>query len=281
MATDRTLTIRNLHAGYGKLTILHDVSLDIAAHRFTAVLGPNGSGKSTLLKSIFGMATVTSGSIRIDDREMVGVPTEAVGAYGIAYVPQRSNVFADMTVRENLLLAVRTLDRHARARLLDEVSALFPLLNQRHYQRAGHLSGGERQMVAIAIGWLAQPKVLLLDEPTAGLSPLYASEVFATLHRLRERMTLLVVEQNARSVLKWCDDVVILREGALAYCGAPDASILYEYLGIQIDPRRAPVVQSQPVALAREAGGGADLKTVTHEIERIADKLATSERRSA
>jgi branched-chain amino acid transport system ATP-binding protein len=256
LVPDPILTIDNLRAGYGKLTILHDLSVEIAAQRFTAVLGPNGSGKSTLLKSIFGMATVTGGSIRMRQRALVGVPTERVGRAGIAYVPQRNNVFADMTVRENLLLAVRNLDRRASARLLDEVYALFPLLNKRHQQCADSMSGGERQMLAIAIGWLAQPELMLLDEPTAGLTPLYASEVFETLHRLRDRMTLLVVEQNARSVVKWCDQVVILREGALAYHGDADANILHEYLGIHIEPRRMSVIKTQPMKVVRERAAG-------------------------
>jgi branched-chain amino acid transport system ATP-binding protein len=230
-------------AGYGKLTILHDVSLDMVARRFTAVLGPNGSGKSTLLKSIFGLATVMSGSIRIHQRDLIGLPTESIGACGIAYVPQRGNVFTDMTVREHLLLAVRHQDRATGTRLLDEMYVLFPLLKKRPHQSAGQLSGGERQMLAIAMGWLGQPEVMLLDEPTAGLSPLYATEVFKTLQSLRDRMALLVVEQNARSVLQWCDDVVILREGELVYSGDADHDILHEYLGVRIQ---------SPVSISRQ-----------------------------
>ena len=214
------ITIQNLSAGYGKLEVLHDLTLTMAAQRMTAILGPNGSGKSTLLKAVFGLAKVFHGSIQLEGQELVGLETEVIGQRGIASVAQRENIFTTMTVRENLLLGARNLDNAAAARALDEAYHLFPTLEKRQSQRAGQLSGGERQMVAIAIGWLSRPQAMLLDEPSAGLSPLMANEVFRALSELRaQKITLGVVEQNARSLLQWCDDVFVLREGALAFQG--------------------------------------------------------------
>jgi len=232
------IEINHLEAGYGKLTILHDISLTFGANQFTAILGPNGSGKSTLLKSIFGLTTIHSGSIQFEGQELVGLATERIGQRGIAYVPQRENVFTALTVRENLLLALRKVDRAGAAKALEEAYALFPILPKRQHQRAGQLSGGERQMVAIALGWLAHPRLMLLDEPSAGLSPLLTSEVFRTLQQLAaQNITLIVVEQNARSVLQWCQQVFVLREGQLAFQGTTEQirandDLVKQYLGV-------------------------------------------------
>jgi branched-chain amino acid transport system ATP-binding protein len=214
------LNVQHLNAGYGKLVVLHDLSLTIHAGQFTAILGPNGSGKSTLLKSVFGLTHIVSGSITIEGRELVGLSPEDVRQHGIAYVPQRNNVFTAMTVRENLLLASRRMQKVAAAQALEEANAHFPILAKRYNQRAGQLSGGERQMLAIAMGWLLRPRLMLLDEPSAGLAPLLVTEVFRTLQSLcQQEITLVVVEQNARSVLRWCDQVLIMREGQLAFQG--------------------------------------------------------------
>lgn len=232
------LSITNLTAGYGKLTILHAVDLEVPAHRFVALLGPNGSGKSTLLKSVFNLTTVSGGSVRLRGEEVLGRGTEGLSRLGMAYVPQRGNVFATMTVRENLQLALRGLSHRAAAETMDECYALFPILAQRQRQKTAHLSGGERQMLAIAMGWLKRPQLMLLDEPSAGLSPLFVSEVFRTLKDLcASGITLLVVEQNARSILRWCDDAYVLREGRVVFHGSADAILADEetakgYLGV-------------------------------------------------
>lgn len=217
------LTVHDLSAGYGKLAVLDQINLTIDANRFTAILGPNGSGKSTLLKSVFGLTRIFDGSILLDGLELVGLPTETISQQGIAYVPQRNNVFTAMTVRENLLLAVRHLPKGDIARVLDEVYGLFPVLSKRQRQRAGQLSGGERQMLGIAIAWLLRPRVMLLDEPTAGLAPLLVTEVLRTLAEFTTRnITVVVVEQNARSVLQWCHYVYLLREGRVVFQGTAD-----------------------------------------------------------
>jgi ABC-type branched-subunit amino acid transport system ATPase component len=232
------LVVEHLNAGYGKLTILHDVSVSVPAGGFTAILGPNGSGKSTLLKAVFGLADVMGGTIALDGARLDGLPTEAVSYRGIAYVPQRGNVFAGMTVAENLHLATRTLPRHAAHERYEQIYTLFPVLQERKRQRAGKLSGGERQMLAIAIAALVRPRLILLDEPSAGLSPLFVTEVFRTLRRLcDEGITLAVVEQNARSILRWCDSAYVLREGRVVYAGtaqelADDEELAKSYLGV-------------------------------------------------
>ncbi len=233
------LTITNLRAGYNKLEILHDISLTFAERQFTAVLGPNGSGKSTLMKSILGITTIFNGSIQFMGQELVGVKTEAISNYGIAYVPQRQNVFADLTVRENLQLGVRTLPKDTAQTTIKEVHDLFPILGKRERQKAGQLSGGERQMVAIAIGWLTRPKIMLLDEPSAGLAPVIASEVFRVLKNLSELgLTLVVVEQNARRILRYCDYAFVMRGGELTFEGTAEACLqdedtIKEYLGVR------------------------------------------------
>jgi branched-chain amino acid transport system ATP-binding protein len=234
------ITVKNLRAGYGKLEILHDLSLTLAANQFTAILGPNGSGKSTLLKSIFGITHIFGGSITVEGLELVGMETEIIGRHGIAYVPQRENIFPTMTVSDNLLLAARNMNKQAQESALAESYELFPILQKRQGQQAGQLSGGERQMVAMAIAWLMRPKIMLLDEPTAGLAPLVATEVFKTLQTLREQgVTLIVVEQNARSVLRWCDYVYVMREGTLAFQGTAaeclaDEETVKGYLGVGV-----------------------------------------------
>lgn len=238
------LTIDQLCAGYGKLTILHDISLAVEPGQFVAVLGPNGSGKSTLLKSIFGLADRFTGEIRLGDVSLCGLPTEAISRHGIAYVPQRENVFPSLTVQENLTLAVRKLNRQGADLGLQRAYEIFPVLKGRLQQRAGALSGGERQMLAIAIGWLAAPRIMLLDEPSAGLSPLLVTEVFRTLKRLAsDGLTLVVVEQNARSILRWCDYAYLFREGHIVLHGRAadllaDEETVKGYLGVQKSSRR-------------------------------------------
>lgn len=231
------LRVEHLSAGYGKLVILHEVDLALPAGQFTAILGPNGSGKSTLLKSIVGLTEIGAGRVLLEQNEITGTPTESMAALGIAYVPQRGNVFTGLSVGENLQLAARGLRRAERGRALSDLDALFPILRQRLGQRAGRLSGGERQMLAIAMGWLLRPRLMLLDEPSAGLSPLLVTEIFRTLKGLcAQGITLGVVEQNARSVLRWCDGAYVLREGRVAFHGTAhelhgNEEIVKSYLG--------------------------------------------------
>lgn len=230
------LNIDGLSAGYGKLEILHNLSLSVPEGQFIGIFGPNGSGKSTLIKSVFGLTSIFEGDIRLEARRLNDLPTERIGGLGVAYVPQTRNVFTGMTIRENLQLAARHHPDPARG--LAEVFDLFPILSQRQAQRGGKLSGGERQMLAISMALLQRPRLLLLDEPSAALSPLLVNEIFRQLRRLSERgITLVVVEQNARSLLHWCEYGVVLREGQIVFQGTAAAILADEetakgYLGI-------------------------------------------------
>lgn len=234
------LSINKLNAGYGKLQILRDVNFSVSPGQFVAILGPNGSGKSTLLKTIFGLTDRISGAIQLNGNSLANVATESLVGLGVAYVPQRQNIFSTMTVNENLHLAARRLASSAAKHSLATVYDLFPILSDRRSQQAGKMSGGERQMLAIAIAWLAQPKLMLLDEPSAGLAPIFVTEVFRTLKKLNDQgIGLAVVEQNARSVLKFCDEAYILREGEVVFHGAADTLLADEelaksYLGIGV-----------------------------------------------
>lgn len=232
------ITVQALTAGYGKLEILQDLSLSFAAGQFSALLGPNGSGKSTLMKAIMNLNTIFGGSIQLDGRELIGMPTEAISRLGIAYVPQRENIFDELTVRENLQLGARALPRESAAGAMKELFETFPILGRRQSQRASLLSGGEHQMLAIAIGWLSRPAIMLLDEPSAGLAPVIAGDVFRILQDLKgQGITLVVVEQNARRVLQYCDYALVLREGRLAFEGTAedclrDEETIKGYLGV-------------------------------------------------
>lgn len=232
------ITIDRLTAGYGKLEILQDLSLAFADGQFSAVLGPNGSGKSTLMKAIMGLNTIFGGSIQLNSRELIGLRTEAIPRLGIAYVPQRENIFDELTVLENLQLGARGLPKGDRPAALNELQDLFPILGRRRGQQAGLLSGGEHQMLAIAIAWLSKPAIMLLDEPSAGLAPAVALEVFGVLQALAQAgITLIVVEQNARRILQYCDHAFVLREGQLAFQGSAEECLADEetikgYLGV-------------------------------------------------
>ena len=229
------ITIHNLTAGYGKLEILQDLSLSFAERQFSAVLGPNGSGKSTMMKAIMGLNTVFSGSIKLKNHELIGTATEAIPSLGIAYVPQRENIFP---VLENLQLGARVTPKPERPAALKALLDIFPILGRRRGQRAATLSGGEHQMLAIAIAWLSKPKIMLLDEPSAGLAPAITTDVFRILQELRRQgITLIVVEQNARRILQYCDYAYVLREGSLVFQGTAedclqDEETIKGYLGV-------------------------------------------------
>ena len=232
------IQVDKLTAGYGKLEILQDLSLSFGARQFSAVLGPNGSGKSTLMKAIMGVNRIFAGSIQLEGRELVGMATEAISSLSLAYVPQRENIFDELTVLDNLQLGSRSLPREGRATALKELFELFPILGRRQGQRAGLLSGGEHQMLAIGIAWLSRPTIMLLDEPSAGLAPAIAIELFRVLQELSQQgITLIVVEQNARRILQYCDHAYVLREGRLAFEGTAaeclaDEETIKGYLGV-------------------------------------------------
>jgi branched-chain amino acid transport system ATP-binding protein len=217
------IELRDIHAGYvADVPILKGISLRVEERSIVTLLGPNGSGKSTVLKTVMGYLEPSAGDVEIDGESMRGVPVHdrAIG-HGIAYVPQLGNVFGPLTVRENLDLGGSRLPRAERKRRIDELLELYPVLGERLRQRADSQSGGERQMLAIARALMTRPRCLLLDEPSAGLSPLMLEQVFSMLAELRERegVTILVVEQNAVDSLSVSDRGVVLVLGEVALEG--------------------------------------------------------------
>ena len=208
------LAIRNLTAGYGGLPVISDVSLDVEQGSVAVIIGPNGAGKSTLLKSIFALTKIASGTIAFDGGDITGLPTSQLVPRGIAAVPQSRNVFPSLTVSENLDIGTHAAPPRDRAETEERVLTLFPDLRSKLKQPAGQLSGGQRQMVAIGRALMSEPRLLLLDEPTAGLSPAYLERIFDLILDVRKTgVTILMVEQNARQALHIADQGHVLVNG--------------------------------------------------------------------
>jgi ABC-type branched-subunit amino acid transport system ATPase component len=219
------LEISHLVSGYGKLAIIQDVSFNVDEGDFVAIVGPNGSGKSTLVKSILGLTNIFEGTITFEGKNITGWKPENIAKMKLGYVPQLGNVFPDLSVGENLELGgVTVRDEGERRKLRERVVALFPILKSRSRQRAGLLSGGERQMLAVGRALVAEPKLLILDEPTAGLAPIVAEQLFQRLVEIREKMgvTIVLVEQNARKALGLANRGLVLVQGKSAFVGTPD-----------------------------------------------------------
>lgn len=225
-AASPALEVRDLVAGYEPgLPILHGASIAVAAGTIVTILGPNGAGKSTLVKAVVGLVPVQSGSALLHGREVISVPAHLKVRHGLAYVPQTENVFAKLSVHENLLLAGFFLEKQRHRERLDAAYALFPDLAHRRRLAAGRLSGGQRQMLAVARALIVDPKVLILDEPSAGLSPKLVEQVFETLRGIRDQgVTILMVEQNAKAALAVSDHAYVLAEGRNRLAG-PAAEI--------------------------------------------------------
>lgn len=219
------LEIQNLVSGYGKLAIIQDISISVESGDFVALIGPNGSGKSTLVKSILNLTTIFEGQIFFDGKKISGEKTEKIAAMKLGYVPQISNVFTDMTVNENLTLGGTTIKNSSeKKKILERVVSLFPILESRSRQKAGLLSGGERQMLAVGRALMAEPKLIILDEPTAALAPIAAEQLLQKLAEIRSNLgvTVVLVEQNARKALALANRGVVLVQGKKAFEGTPD-----------------------------------------------------------
>ncbi len=211
-----------VHAGYARgAPIVNGVSFELGAGEILAVFGPNGAGKSTLVRAIAGIVRIFSGGVHCEGRELAGLPPWQIARAGVGYVAQRANVFTEMTVKENLALGRRA---RGDGRTVSEVElfSLFPELAERRGMRVGVLSGGQRQMVAIGRALLAGPLVLMLDEPSAGLSPKLVASLFGALTQLKARVPILLVEQNVKAALAIADRALLLAEGRLVREAAPD-----------------------------------------------------------
>ena len=237
MSDDRILVVEELVAGYiPEVNILNGCNIEVRKGEFVGVIGPNGAGKSTVLKAILGQCGVRSGQVRFLDNNITGMKAHELVEQGIGYVPQTQNVFQSLTVSENLEMGC-----FIKPSVFDErfeyVTSLFPKLRERANQRAGSLSGGERQMVAMGRALMMEPKLLLLDEPSAGLSPALQDEVFIQCKRINaEGIAILMVEQNARRCLQVTDRGYVLDQGKNAYTGTgrqllEDPNVIKLYLG--------------------------------------------------
>lgn len=207
--------VQGLRSGYGEMSVLKDLTFQVKDEIF-AVLGANGAGKSTLLKTLARLLPLQAGTLALDGKDVSKTPAYAMPGSGVAYVPQEGNVFPDLSVQENLSIGGRTGHRSKQEKL-DEVFELFPRLKERRSQAAGSLSGGEGQMLAVGRALMQDPQVLLLDEPSAGLSPLFVDTLFSSIAETRKEkgLTIVLAEQNAVKTLEIADRVMVLSLGEM------------------------------------------------------------------
>ncbi len=230
------LKLTNINAGYGKVQVLRDLSLEVRAGEILCLLGRNGAGKSTAMKTIMGLVPITSGSMQLEAQEISGLPAYRIPKLGVGYIPQGRRLFSEMTVAENLHIGLMA--RGKGGDVLAQVLEIFPLLRARMDQRAQTLSGGEQQMLATARALCLQPKVLLLDEPTEGLQPSMIALIRDVVVNLKEKgVAIVLVEQRVDAVLEVADTIVFIENGHSALTVTPqalkaDSSLLHRYVGI-------------------------------------------------
>ncbi|MBI1664097.1 MAG: ABC transporter ATP-binding protein [Nitrosopumilus sp.] len=231
--SESVINVNNLKSGYANTHVLFGINFEAKKDNITVVVGPNGSGKSTLLKSIFGLCSVYSGEIRYKEDTITNMEPHDISRKKIAYLPQVNNVFANLTVKENLLMASYTVNSKKISKRIPEIFETFPILEQYKNTKADTLSGGQRQMLAMAMAIIRQPKVILFDEPTASLSPKLADEVLTKIIQIREDygITVIMVEQNIRRALKMSDYVYLLANGKNVFSGKPDELLEHPELG--------------------------------------------------
>jgi branched-chain amino acid transport system ATP-binding protein len=211
---DPLLKVRGLRAGYGKVQVLHDVEIDIAPGEVLALLGPNGAGKTTLLRTVSGLITAESGSVVFDGHDITRASPRAIAQSGLSHVIEGHRVFTQLSVNDNLLLAAYDVPRRERQARVEEALGYFPEIAAKAQDRAGSLSGGQAQMLTVAQGLVRRPKLLMLDEPSAGLSPVLVDRVLAVISELRAKNTaVLLVEQLIEKALGVADRVIALAQG--------------------------------------------------------------------
>jgi branched-chain amino acid transport system ATP-binding protein len=214
-ADEPILTLTNVVSGYGKMTILNGTTAAIRRAAITTVIGPNGAGKSTMFKTIFGLLPVRTGAIRFDGRDVTNLTPRAMLDAGVAYVPQGRNIFPELSVRHNLELGgVALADQSALPERIETMMQRFPMLKEKADNQASTLSGGQQKLLEVARGLLLDPKLMMIDEPSIGLSPLMVQEVFAILKSLRDKgVAILLIEQNAKQALQMSDYGLVLEQG--------------------------------------------------------------------
>ena len=232
------LEVRGLRSGYGRVEVLRGVDLDVGEGEVVALLGRNGAGKTTLNNTVSGVVVATAGEIRFDGRDVTRARTRRIVEMGLIQVPEGRRIFPNLSVRENLELGAYARARARRAANLERVFGVFPRLAERAGQKAGTMSGGEQQMLAIGRGMMAEPRLLILDEPSLGLSPLLVEELFALIARLnRDGLSILLVEQNVAQSLEIASRAYVMENGLLHFEGTPRALLASDelrraYLGI-------------------------------------------------
>jgi len=233
------LELRSIDAGYGRFQALFGIDLDVKAGEAVGVIGPNGAGKTTLMRVISGLIRPTKGSIRMQGTDVLATPAHRIVSLGIAHVPENRRLFPRLSVEDNLRMGAFMPEARARYReRMDFVFDLFPRMKERRNQLAGTMSGGEQQMCAIGRALMSDPKLLLLDEPSAGLAPVVVQQVFELVKRIRAgSLTVLIVEQNVQQVLQVVDRAYLLEAGSIRASGASadllaDDSIRQAYLGV-------------------------------------------------
>ena len=232
------LEVRDLSVSYGHVEAVRGVSLEVAAGRIVTLIGPNGAGKTSILSALCGLVAPRQGRVRLDGRDVTGWPAHKIVAAGLSLVPEGRAILGRLTVEENMILAGELRQPRAALRAaIDEQIARFPILGERRHQAAGALSGGQQQMLAFARALLARPRLLLLDEPSMGLSPILVQQVFETVAAIhRAGTTILLVEQNARLALSVASEAYVLERGQVVLHGAPaelanDPRVKAAYLG--------------------------------------------------
>jgi branched-chain amino acid transport system ATP-binding protein len=215
------LKIENLQVNYGSITALRGVDIAVAQGEIVAVIGPNGAGKSTLLLTIAGVVKAKAGAVTLEEKPILGEAPEKLAASGLALVPEGRHIFGSLSVAENIALGATTRnDRDGIAADTEKVLGMFPVLRDRYKQRAGNLSGGEQQMLAIGRALMSRPKLLLLDEPSLGLAPLIVKQVYDAIYALRQQgLTVLIVEQSVNRALNAADRAYVMSAGAIAMVG--------------------------------------------------------------
>jgi branched-chain amino acid transport system ATP-binding protein len=227
------LSLESLQAGYDPdLPIVKGVSFSVEKGEAVCILGPNGAGKSTMIKAIAGLVPCFGGTVRLGDTDVTGLPSHLLVRSGMGFVPQTENIFTRLSIVENLQIAAQLLPKPERAGRIEAMLDMFPDLAARPRELAGALSGGQRQMLAAARALLTEPQVLMLDEPSAGLSPKLVGQVFETLRRISDAgVTLVLVEQNVRAALTLTERALVLVDGKLAHDGPTDALHDGRFLG--------------------------------------------------
>ncbi len=221
--SEALLEVEELRGGYGRTEVLRGLSLSVARGETVALLGSNGAGKTTFNNTVCGLLPATAGRVRFDGKDLTGAHYREVVKAGLIQVPEGRRIFPNLSVLENLELGSFTRARAHRARNLERVFGIFPRLKERTGQFAGTMSGGEQQMLAIGRGLMAEPLLLILDEPSLGLSPLLVEEMFALIRQLREDgLSVLLVEQNVAQSLELADRVYVIENGTLRFTGLPD-----------------------------------------------------------